>query len=81
MFAKEPALTQRMADALHRMVDAVGLRSDEAKARLTHIEHLIDEAATEKASLPAEHETQARLHAARIRPARVQTVRGGKHPQ
>jgi hypothetical protein len=50
MLAKDAALAERMRAAVRRIVEALGLRSDEAKARLDELEELIDEPAEPLAS-------------------------------
>ena len=45
MLAKEPALAARMRAVLRRLIETVGLRSDEARSRLAELEHLIQESA------------------------------------
>jgi hypothetical protein len=43
MLAKDPDLARRMEGALHRMVDAVALRTESAKARWGEVEHLFED--------------------------------------
>jgi hypothetical protein len=42
MLAKDPKSTSRMADMLHRVIDAVGLRSELGRARLAEVERLFE---------------------------------------
>jgi pimeloyl-ACP methyl ester carboxylesterase len=77
MMAKDSDLARRMQVALHRMITVVGLRSDEAKARMAEIEHLLEE--TE------EHREEAAGSGRRAPPppalqrTNVQSARGSKH--
>jgi hypothetical protein len=43
MLAKDPALAERMRAAVRRIVETLGLHSDEAKARLDELEELIEQ--------------------------------------
>ena len=42
MLAKDPKLASRMEDNLHRVIDAVGLRSKAGQARLAEVEALFE---------------------------------------
>src|SRR4029079_2997540 len=72
MLAKEPALAARMRATLRRLIETLGLRSDEAKARLAELEDLIEGSA----DLDSSHERQ---HFAKLRPLPVHTGRMSKH--
>jgi pimeloyl-ACP methyl ester carboxylesterase len=78
MFAQDADLAHRMEDALRRMIDAVGLRSDEAKSRMAEIEHLIEEA-EEQIEVRGDN-GHKRQPAHQLRRIRVHSARGGKHP-
>ena len=55
MLAKDPALAARMRAAVRRIVETLGLRSEDAKARLTELEELIEED-VEQVAEKSEHE-------------------------
>lgn len=78
MLAKNPGLARRMADALHRMVETVGLRSDEAKSRMTEIEGLFEQAADEPDAAEIAN-TLKRPQPPPSRTAHVHAARGNKH--
>ena len=78
MLAKTPGLARRMADALHRMVETVGLRSDEAKSRMTEIEGLFEQAADEPDDAKIAN-TLKRPQPPPPRTAHVHAARGNKH--
>ncbi len=74
MLAKEPALADRMRATVRRIVETLGLRSDEAKARLAELEELIEERAEQSVSdetpMDRPHFTRRRplpLHASRAK--------------
>jgi pimeloyl-ACP methyl ester carboxylesterase len=74
MLAKNPALADRMRAAVRRIVETLGLRSEDAKARLAELEDLIEERAEEPApdapALDRPHFTKRRplpLHASRAK--------------
>jgi pimeloyl-ACP methyl ester carboxylesterase len=75
MLAKEPKLASRMEDSLHRVLDAVGLRSKVGQARLAEIETLfaIEEADTSKRFERREHPLPGGA------PARPQPEKWPKH--
>jgi pimeloyl-ACP methyl ester carboxylesterase len=50
MLAKDPALSERMRAAVRRIVETLGLRSDEARARFDELEELIEQRAEPLAS-------------------------------
>ncbi len=78
MLAKSPALARRMADALHRMVETIGLHSDEAKARMAEIERLFEQAADEPEDTQVTGSPK-RPQAPPLRPTHVHAARGNKH--
>lgn len=43
LLAKEPGLAQQMERKLHRVIDTIGLQTDEAKSRLAEIERLFSD--------------------------------------
>jgi pimeloyl-ACP methyl ester carboxylesterase len=72
MLAKEPAVAARMRAMFRRLIETVGLRSDEARSRLTELEHLIEQGADPK-------ESPERQHFAKLRPLPVHSGRTSKH--
>ena len=63
----------RMRAMLRRLIETLGLRSEEARSRLTELEHLLEESA---AIICHTHERQ---HFAKVRPLPVQTGKTSKH--
>ncbi|WP_083567582.1 DUF3141 domain-containing protein [Hyphomicrobium sp. CS1GBMeth3] len=78
MLAKDPGLARRMAAAVHRMIDAVPLRGEEAKARMAEVDHYLEQAADETEKGPADN-GRKRPHAVELRHSHVQDPRGSKH--
>jgi hypothetical protein len=74
MLEKDPKLASRMADNLHRVIDAVGLQSELATARLAEVETLFE--TREAAASGLEHE---KAHLIGVRPVRSQPARSPKH--
>jgi pimeloyl-ACP methyl ester carboxylesterase len=76
MLAKDPKLASRMAGNLHRVIDAVGLRTKLGQARLAEVETLLEARETDIPGL-AEH-TKAHL-GREERPTRSHPTRSPKH--
>ncbi|HRO48822.1 MAG TPA: DUF3141 domain-containing protein [Hyphomicrobium sp.] len=76
MLGKNPDLAHRMTDALRRMVDTIGLSTDDAKARMTEIERLFEQATEGSENA---HVTNVTKHPAALRQAHEHADRGGKH--
>src|SRR4029079_5195986 len=72
MLAKEPALAAHMRAMFRRLIETVGLRSDEARSRLAELEHLIAESADPK-------DSPERQHFAKLRPLPIHSGRTSKH--
>ncbi len=77
MLAKGPDLASRMAGNLHRLIDAVGLRSSLSKARLAEIEELIEGSASSKSETSSVAGRERRL-VEPVRPAKSQTAARSK---
>lgn len=77
MLAKDRELSQRMGAALHRMIDAVALRSDAAKARWAEIEHLLEDLDNRREAAP--DNGHKRPPPAAFRRVHMHPARGGKH--
>jgi pimeloyl-ACP methyl ester carboxylesterase len=75
MLKKDPKLASRMADKLHRVIEAVGLQTKLANARLAEVETLFETREAD-ASRPREHEE---AHLAGVRPVQRQPARSPKH--
>lgn len=75
MLERDPKLASRMADNLHRVVDAVGLQTKLANARLAEVESLFQTREGDK-SPPLEHQE---THSAGVRPVQRQPARSPKH--
>jgi Protein of unknown function (DUF3141) len=74
MLKKDPKLASRMADKLHRVIEAVGLQTELANARLAEVERLFETREADASKL--EHE-KARL--AGVRSVQSQPARSPKH--
>jgi pimeloyl-ACP methyl ester carboxylesterase len=71
MLARDPKSASRMAGLLHRVIDAVGLRTDLERARLAEVERLFEtERLTQPPPLEAETSRLARSRQASSQPAR-----------
>jgi pimeloyl-ACP methyl ester carboxylesterase len=77
MLAKGPDLASRMAGNLHRLIDAVGLRSSLAKARLAEIEELIEASGSSKSETSSLAGRERRL-VEPVRPAKSHTAARSK---
>jgi hypothetical protein len=75
MLKKDPKLASRMADKLHRVIEAVGLQTKLANARLAEVETLFETREAD-ASRPREQEE---AHLAGVRPVQRQPARSPKH--
>jgi hypothetical protein len=75
MLAKDPKLASRMEDNLHRVIDAVGLRSKVGQARLAEVEALFE---IEEAGASRRFEGRE-TSLASAAPARPQPERRPKH--
>ena len=75
MLERDPKLASRMADNLHRVVDAVGLQTKLANARLAEVESLFQTREGDT-SPPLEHQE---THSAGVRPVQRQPARSPKH--
>jgi pimeloyl-ACP methyl ester carboxylesterase len=76
MLAKDPDLASRMAENLHRIIDVVGLRTSEAKARLEKVDDLIE--AGKRREKPRPNDRETREHAT-VRPEREPLSTQSKH--
>jgi len=75
MLERDPKLASRMADNLHRVVDAVGLQTKLANARLAEVESLFETREGDRSPPLARQET----HSAGARPVQRQPARSPKH--
>jgi pimeloyl-ACP methyl ester carboxylesterase len=75
MLGKDPKFASRMADKLHRVIDAVGLRSKLGRARLAEVETFFG---AREPDLSGSVE-QPQAHFARARAVRSQPARSPKH--
>ncbi len=77
MLARDRDLSRRMFAGLHRMIDAVALRTDAAKARWVEIEHLFKDLEQRKAAADngRNRPPPVALRRVHLHPARG----GGKH--
>lgn len=76
MLAKDPALAHRMRAMLRRIIETLGLRSDEARTRLAQLRHLIEEKDDTTKSHAPESEHQ---HLTKLRPLPLHTAKRPKH--
>jgi pimeloyl-ACP methyl ester carboxylesterase len=74
MLEKDPKLASRMADNLHRVIDAVGLQTKFANARLAEVESLFEIPEADESRLGREE-----THVTGVRPVRSQPARSPKH--
>lgn len=77
MLAKDADLARRMQSALRRMIEVVGLESDEAKARMVEVVHLFGETAEYRK--PAADNGHKRPPVAHLRRTHIAPTRGSKH--
>jgi hypothetical protein len=75
MLRKDAKLAFRMADKLHRVIEAVGLQTKLGKARLGEIETFFEITEADASQHPEHEET----HLAGVRSARSQPARSPKH--
>jgi hypothetical protein len=75
MIEKDPKLASRMADNLHRVIDAVGLHTKLANARLAEVETLFETREVHASRPPEQQET----HLPSVRSARSHSARSSKH--
>ena len=77
MLAKDPELARKMLGTLRRLIEVVGLRSDEAKARMSEVEHIFEDGAADREGAhDSEHKRQPPPSVAR---ANLQSARRSKH--
>jgi hypothetical protein len=72
MLARDPKSASRMAGVLHRVIDAVGLRTDLERARLAEVERLFEaERSIEPSTLDVDASRLARGTHESSQPART----------
>jgi hypothetical protein len=76
MLAKDPALAARVRAMLRRHIETLGLRSDEAKARLAELQNLLAEGVESPTAHVPGLEGQ---HFVKVRPLPVHTEKRPKH--
>ncbi|MFN3625488.1 MAG: DUF3141 domain-containing protein [Hyphomicrobium sp.] len=76
MLARDPVLAGRMRAMLQRFIGSLGLRSEESKARLTELQHLI--ATSDDASSPRGAAVELQ-HFTKLRPLPVHSGKRPKH--
>jgi hypothetical protein len=56
MFASDPKLAARLSESLHEIIGVVGVRSEQARARLAEVEHLLEASGAHEAPRQARRE-------------------------
>ncbi|MDQ8700853.1 DUF3141 domain-containing protein [Hyphomicrobium sp. LHD-15] len=77
MLAKDPDLARKMLATLRRLIEVVGLRSDEAKARMAEIERLFEDGAADRER--ADDSGPKRPPPPPVARANLQSARRSKH--